>query len=482
MDARADYERLCREILEHDRRYYVENDPTVADVEYDRLFARLRALEAEHPEWIVPWSPTQRVGALPVSAFPKVVRAVPMLSLDNTYDENELTAFYERLVRGLGGARPALVVEPKIDGIGIELKYDAGEFVLGATRGDGTIGEDVTQNLRTIRALPLKLTRPVSVEVRGEVYMERAGFEKINAERVRAGEEPWKNPRNSTGGSLKLLDPREAARRPMKLLTYEVVGDGPAKTHFELLAWMKQLGLPVSTEIARVETLPELLSAVEGWADRRMELPFAVDGVVIKVDEIAQRRELGATSRAPRWAIAYKFPAEQATTRLLQVDWNVGRTGAITPLGHFDPVELGGTTVKRASFFNANQIRRLDVAVGDRVLIEKAGEIIPYVITVMERAHNRRPIEVPANCPSCGTPLVREEEQVALYCPNTFGCPVQKARSIEFFSQRDAMNIEHLGPSLVAQLVERGLIGDVADLYDLTAEQLVELERVGPKS
>ncbi|HEY7956067.1 MAG TPA: NAD-dependent DNA ligase LigA, partial [Polyangia bacterium] len=195
MDARADYERLCREILEHDRRYYVENDPTVADVEYDRLFARLRALEAEHPEWIVPWSPTQRVGALPVSAFPKVVRAVPMLSLDNTYDENELTAFYERLVRGLGGARPALVVEPKIDGIGIELKYDAGEFVLGATRGDGTIGEDVTQNLRTIRALPLKLTRPVSVEVRGEVYMERAGFEKINAERVRAGEEPWKNPR-----------------------------------------------------------------------------------------------------------------------------------------------------------------------------------------------------------------------------------------------------------------------------------------------
>jgi DNA ligase (NAD+) len=479
---REDYQRLAREILEHDRRYYVENDPSVADVEYDRLFARLRELESAHPEWIVEWSPTRRVGHAPLSAFPKVTRERPMLSLDNTYDEAELTAFHQRVVRGLGGGEPAYVVEPKIDGISIELTYERGEFRLGATRGDGLVGEDVTANLRTIRALPLHLTQPISILVRGEVYMDRAAFEKLNAERVKAGEDPWKNPRNSTGGSLKLLDSREAARRPMKLLTYEVVGDGPAKTHFELLAWMKSLGLPVSIDIARVEGLPSLIEAVEGWASRKMTLPYAVDGVVIKVDSIGQRRELGATARAPRWAIAYKFPAEQATTRLREVEWNVGRTGAITPLGHFDPVELAGTTVKRASFFNSNQIKRLDVAVGDRVLIEKAGEIIPYVITVVERGADRVPVVEPARCPSCDTALVRLEGQVALYCPNTFGCPVQRARSIEFFCKRDAMNMENLGEKLVAQLVEKGLVADVADLYDLTVEKLVELERMGPKS
>jgi DNA ligase (NAD+) len=479
---RTAYQQLCRDLLEHDRRYYVDNDPVIADAEYDALLRRLYAVEEAHPDWIVPWSPSRRVGHTPLSAFPKVERAVPMLSLDNTYDEAELRAFHERVVRGLGGVEPAYVVEPKIDGIGIELTFVDGQFRLGATRGDGTIGEDVTANLRTIRALPLVLGDPVSVLVRGEVYMERAAFERLNAERVARGEEPWKNPRNSTGGSLKLLDPREAARRPMRLLTYEVVGDGPAKTHFELLDWMKRLGLPVSPDVARVSSLAELLAAVESWAARKRQLPYAVDGVVIKVDRIAERRELGATARAPRWAIAYKFAAEQATTRLVELEVNVGRTGAITPLGHFDPVELGGTTVRRASFFNWNQIRRLDVAVGDRVLIEKAGEIIPYVITVVERGPDRTAIVEPRHCPSCNSVLVREEGQVALMCPNTFGCPVQRARSIEFFCKRDAMNIENLGPALVGQLVETGLVKDVADLYDLTVEKLVELERIGQKS
>jgi DNA ligase (NAD+) len=482
MDTKEGYEALAREILEHDRRYYVENDPTIADVEYDRLYRRLRDLEAAHPDWVVPWSPTRRVGHEPVSDFPKVTRAVPMLSLDNTYDEAELTAFHERVVRGLEGREPAYVVEPKIDGISIELRYVDGEFVQGATRGDGVTGEDVTQNLRTIRALPLRLTKPVTVDVRGEVYMDRAAFERVNAERVKAGEEPWKNPRNSTGGSLKLQDPREAARRPMKLLTYEVVGDGPAKTHFQLLDWMRELGLPVSTDVERVEGLPKLIEAVNRWAERKMTLPYAVDGVVIKVDSIGQRRELGATARAPRWAIAYKFPAEQATTKLINVEWNVGRTGAITPLGFFEPVELAGTTVKRASFFNANQIARLDVAINDRVLIEKAGEIIPYVITVVERGADRRPVIEPTHCPSCGTALVREEGLVALMCPNRFGCPVQRARSIEFFAHRDSMNIENLGPALVTQLVDKGLVEDVADLYTLTVEQLMGLERMGKKS
>ncbi|HWE26452.1 MAG TPA: NAD-dependent DNA ligase LigA [Polyangia bacterium] len=481
----ADYEALARTIQEHDRRYYVDNNPTIADAEYDALYKELQAAEAAHPEWVVDWSPTRRVGSDLSSGFPKIERKVPMLSLDNTYDEAELTAFHERVVRGLHGETPAYVIEPKIDGVSIELKYAAGKFLLGATRGDGVVGEDVTPNLRTIHALPLMLAEPVTCDVRGEVYQERAAFAKLNAERVAAGEEPWKNPRNATAGALKLLDPRESARRPMKLLTYEVVGDERGRTHFELLAWMKSLGLPVSSDVARVTSLPELLAYVAGWQHgKRLELPYATDGLVIKVDSIPQRRLLGTTNRAPRWAIAYKFPAEQATSKLLSIEHNVGRTGAITPLGHFEPVELSGTTVKRASFFNYNQIKRLDVAVGDRVLLEKAGEIIPYVITVVERgpADVRVPVSEPTVCPSCGTPLVREEGQVALLCPNTFGCPVQRARSIEFFCKRDAMNMENFGPSLVTQLVDTGLIADVADLFDLTADKLVELERMGQKS
>jgi DNA ligase (NAD+) len=480
---REDYEALAREIQAHDRRYYVDNDPSIADVEYDKLYKKLQAAEAEHPEWIVDWSPTRRVGSDLSSGFPKIERKVPMLSLDNTYDEAELTAFHERVVKGLHGETPAYVIEPKIDGVSIELKYADGKFMLGATRGDGVVGEDVTPNLRTIRALPLILAEPVTCDVRGEVYMERATFEKLNAERLAAGEELLKNPRNSTAGALKLLDPRESARRPMKLLTYEVVGEAHGRTHFELLAWMKSLGLPVSGDVARVTSLTELIAYVESWQHgKRLALPYATDGLVIKVDAIPQRRLLGATNRAPRWAIAYKFPAEQATSKLIAVEHNVGRTGAITPLGHFEPVELSGTTVKRASFFNYNQIKRLDVAVGDRVLLEKAGEIIPYVITVVERGADRVPVVEPTECPSCGTPLVRAEGQVALLCPNTFGCPEQRARSIEFFCKRDAMNMENFGPSLVGQLVEKGLVADVADLFDLTAEKLIGLERMGEKS
>ncbi len=480
---RSDYEALAREIVAHDRRYYVDSSPSIADVEYDQLYKKLQAAEAEHPEWIVDWSPTKRVGSDLSTGFPKIERKIPMLSLDNTYDEAELTAFHERVLRGLDGEAPAYVIEPKIDGVSIELKYADGKFLLGATRGDGVVGEDVTPNLRTIRALPLVLAEPVTCDVRGEVYMERATFARLNAERVAAGEEPWKNPRNSTAGALKLLDPRESARRPMKLLTYEVVGDARGRTHFELLAWMKSLGLPVSGDVARVTSLAELLAYVQGWQHgKRLELPYATDGLVIKVDAIPQRRLLGATNRAPRWAIAYKFPAEQATSKLLSIEHNVGRTGAITPLGHFEPVELSGTTVKRASFFNYNQIKRLDVAVGDRVLLEKAGEIIPYVITVVERGADRVPVVEPTVCPSCGTALVREEGLVVLVCPNSFGCPEQRARSIEFFCKRDAMNMENFGPSLVSQLVDTGLVADVADLFDLTAEKLIGLERMGDKS
>jgi DNA ligase (NAD+) len=485
LHSRDEYLERLADLLEHDRRYYVESAPVISDQEYDRRYREVVEAEAAHPEWRVDWSPTQRVGHVPISAFAKVTRSVPMLSLDNTYSPEELRAFHERVVRGLDGAAPAYVVEPKIDGIGIELTYEDGRFVRGATRGDGITGEDVTQNLRTLRGLPLRLQRPITVDVRGEVFMDRAAFERVNAARVAAGEEPWKNPRNATGGGLKLLDPRLAAKRPMRLFTYEVVlsqGAPPASTHFELLAWMTSLGLPVSRDVSRVEGYEALEQAVHAWEQRRLTLPFAVDGVVVKVDELAQRRYLGATNRAPRWAIAYKFPAEQATTTLVELEVNVGRTGAVTPLGHFTPVELAGTTVKRASFFNWNQIRRLDVAVGDQVLIEKAGEIIPYVITVTERGKDRRPIEEPTECPSCRTPLVRDEGEVVLRCPNGFGCPEQRVRAIEFFGNRDAMNLENVGPKLVEQLVQAGLVQDVSDLFSLTVEQLEGLERMGKKS
>jgi DNA ligase (NAD+) len=478
-----EYEALAREIQAHDRHYYVENSPTIADAEYDKLFARLRNVEAEHPEWIVDWSPSKRVGSDLTSTFPKIVRKVPMLSLDNTYDEAELTAFHERVLKGLDGEKPAYVIEPKIDGVSIELKYEAGEFKLGATRGDGVIGEDVSANLKTIHALPLILGEPITVDVRGEVYMETTVFAKLNAERVAAGEEPWKNPRNFTAGTLKTQDSRVVAKRPMRLFTYEVVGEQHGRTHFELLSWMKSLGLPVSPDVARVETLEELIAYVKTWSTgKKLELPYATDGLVIKVDAQAQRRLLGTTARAPRWAIAFKFPAEQATSRILKVEPNVGRTGAITPLASFEPVELSGTTVRNASLFNYDQVKRLDVAVNDRVLIEKAGEIIPYIIAVVERPENREPVAVPTQCPSCATALVREEGLVRLQCPNTFDCPVQRARSIEFFCKRDAMNMENLGPALVTQLVATGLVKDVADLFDLTIEKLIDLERMGQKS
>ena len=480
---REHYLELARTIQAHDRRYYVDNNPSIADAEYDQLFARLRAVESEHPDWVVDWSPSKRVGSDLTSSFPKIERKVPMLSLDNTYDAAELTAFHERVVKGLDGETPAYVIEPKIDGVSIELKYDKGQFLLGATRGDGVIGEDVTPNLRTIHALPLMLAEPITVDVRGEVYMETAVFARLNAERVAAGEEPWKNPRNFTAGTIKLQDSRETARRPLRLFTYEVVGETSGRNHFELLTWMRSLGLPVSPDVKRLTSLEELLAYVAAWpTGKKLELPYATDGLVIKVDSLSQRRLLGATARAPRWAIAYKFPAEQATSRILKVEPNVGRTGAITPLASFDPVELSGTTVKNASLFNYDQIKRLDLAVGDRVLIEKAGEIIPYIIAVVERPDDRKPIAVPAECPSCATPLVREEGLVRLQCPNTFGCPVQRARSIEFFCKRDAMNMENLGPALVTQLVETGLVKDVADLFDLTVDKLVDLERMGQKS
>jgi DNA ligase (NAD+) len=487
------YRALVAELNEHDRRYYVDNAPIISDADYDRLYRELREAEAAHPEWLLPESPTQRVAPAPLSAFPKIVREVPMLSLDNTYSAEELQAFVDRVVRGLHDEHPGFVVEPKIDGISVELTYQVGRFVLGATRGDGRVGEDVTSNLKTIRSLPRVLTRPVDVVVRGEVFMHKADFVAINNERQAAGEDVWKNPRNATGGGLKLLDPREAARRPMKVLLYELLdGERHCARHWESLQLLRELGFPTAPEAAVVEA-SELGAAVAAWAERKRSLPYEVDGLVIKVDAFAQRRLLGVTAKFPRWAIAFKFPADRAETVVRDIEINVGRTGAVTPVAILDPVELSGTTVKRASLFNWDEVARLDVKIGDRVVVEKAGEIIPQVVEVLTSARtgNERGVAVPGTCPSCEAALVRNEGEVALRCVNR-ACPEQRWRMVQFFAHRGAMNIEGIGEVLAQELVKKGLVSDPADIFDLTVARLapdksapaetVRVERMARKS
>jgi len=476
---------LLAEIEEHDRRYHLEARPIISDAEYDALVAEVRSLESQQPELVVAWSPTQRVGMKPVSDFPKVVRAVPMLSLDNTYDEAELTKFHERVLRGLGGEEPTYVVEPKIDGIGIEVTYAKGVYQLGATRGDGRTGDDITPNLKTIRRLPVRLAEPASLTARGEAFLELAGFERMNDERVLAGEEPFMNPRNACAGTLKQKDPSKVAGRPLNLLFYEIVdGDLLAESHSASLAWLRKLGFPVSPDIATVRGLDPLLEKVRGWdarvrgGDRRFgePLPYDADGLVIKVDNYAQRRELGATAKFPRWAIAYKFPARQVTTLIRGIIPTVGRTGVVTPTADLEPVILSGTKVKRAGLHNYDQVKRLGLRPGDRVLVEKAGEIIPQVLSVTEPSE-QPPFEPPTVCPSCGHPLVRYEGEVALRCPNRVECKDQLMWFVGFFCGRGQMNVAGIGLLRAWQLIEAGLIKDVADVFTLTAEELVKLER-----
>ena len=485
----ASYLALVDELTEHDRRYYVEAAPTISDVEYDRLLTQLRAVESEHPDWVVPWSPTQRVGHTPVSSFPKVVRAVPMLSLDNSYSEDDLREFYARVLRGLGiaedapaEARPVFSIEPKIDGFGIELTFKAGMFALGTTRGDGTTGEDVTPNLRTVHGVALRLREPIDIVVRGEVYITKHDFVAINQAREELGEDTFKNPRNLAAGSIKQLDTREVAKRPMRTMLYEVVdGERYAPSHLASLELIRRLGLPVSPHNDRARTWDDLHAKVQAWLVRRDELPYEVDGLVVKVDAFAQRFELGTTSKAPRWAIAYKFPARQVTTRVRELELNVGRTGAITPVAILEPVDLSGTTVSRVSLHNFDQVGRLGIGAGDRVLIEKAGEIIPQVLAVTEPSTEPR-FAAPVVCPVCATTLVREPGKVVLLCPNHIACPAQRHAAIEFFAGRSQMNIDGLGEKIVTQVIEAGLVHDLADLFDLQTEQLERLDRFGKTS
>ncbi|MBA3452195.1 MAG: NAD-dependent DNA ligase LigA, partial [Deltaproteobacteria bacterium] len=483
MSDRDAYLKLVDELTEHDRRYYVDANPTISDVEYDKLAKALVEIEAKHPEWIVAWSPTQRVGHAVASEFPKVTRPVAMLSLDNSYDLEDLRAFYDRVVKGLDGDTVVFSIEPKIDGFGIELTYDKqGLLVLAATRGDGRIGEDVTANVRMVKGVPLRLREPTAIVVRGEIYITKAEFAAINQARAALGLELFKNPRNTAAGSIKQQDPQEVAKRPMRTILYEVVdGERYASGHLASLDLIKRLGIPVSAHNTAASSLDELIACVHSWEDRRDALPYELDGLVIKVDDFAQRTALGTTAKFPRWAIAFKFPARQVTTTLHDLEVNIGRTGTVTPVAILEPVDVSGTTVSRASVHNWDQVARLGLGKGDRVLIQKAGEIIPEILGVTEKGPG--PAFVPPTvCPFCQTALEREEGRVALMCPNRIGCPAQRLGAIEFFASRHQMNIDGLGEKVVVQLVEAGLVSDVADLFTLTELQLLSLERFGKLS
>jgi len=476
---------LSREIERHNHAYYVLDSPTISDREYDTVFRELLDLESAYPGLRTEASPSQRIGATPLSGFRKVRRDKKMMSLDNTYDLEEVEDFVRRVNETAGPeAAPTYIVEPKLDGASVELFYRDRVFVQGLTRGDGTTGEDVTANLRTVRSLPLSIDAGGEVTVRGEIFIHRADLEKINREREAEGLKLFANPRNAAAGSLRLLDSRQSAKRPLRIFLYELVSGGPGfNEHGKALAWMKEAKLPVHGMEKACSTLPEIKRALEHFEKRRFSFPFEIDGAVIKVNEYAHREELGSTARAPRWAVAYKFEAEQAETVLKRIDVQVGRTGVLTPVAILEPVHISGTTVSRASLHNADEVARKDPRPGDRVIIEKAGEIIPQVVRVVPADKERgESFAMPGTCPSCGARTVRIEDEVAVRCPNRQACPAQKKGAVVHYARRGAMEINHLGPSVVDQLVDNDLISDIGDLYALREDEVAGLEHFGEKS
>lgn len=493
-------ESLREQIRYHNYRYYVLDEPVISDAEYDALMRELRNLEAAHPELVTPDSPTQRVGAPPSEQFAKVQHAVPMLSLANAFDEAGIRAWYDRTLRMLGSDVPvAFVVEPKIDGLAVTLIYRDGVLVRGATRGDGETGEDVTANLRTIPSIPLRLRPfadgadattnlpaiPPLLEVRGEVYMRIADFVRLNEQLAASGEKVAANPRNAAAGSLRQKDPAVTARRPLRFFAYGVgqIEGVEVQTQWETLQYLRALGFPVNRDARRFERFEEALAYCREWMTRRDELEYEVDGVVVKIDSFAQQAELGVVGRDPRWAIAFKFPAREAVSRLLDIVVNVGRTGVITPNAVIEPVNIGGVTVRNASLHNADYIAERDIRIGDYVIVKRAGDVIPYIVgpVVARRDGSERVWQMPATCPACGTPLERAEGEVAYRCPNFGICPAQITRRIEHFVSRSAMDIAGVGEKQVQLFVERGWVKDVADLYLLTPEHFNGIEGYGPK-
>lgn len=479
-------EALRREIEFHNYRYYVLDSPVISDGEYDRLYRSLVELEAAYPEFASPDSPTRRVGGEPMDRFERVAHPAPILSLDNAFSSEDLRAWRERILRLLPpDTALSYTVEPKIDGLTVVLHYREGRFVLGATRGDGEIGEDITANLRTVRTLPLRIPItgdmpvPPYLVVRGEAYIAIADFERMNRRLAEAGEKTFANPRNAAAGTLRQLDPRVVASRPLNLWCYAIVaaeGETPT-SQWTVLEYLQALGFPVVHERARFDDFEEMVRYCESWESRRDTLPFEADGLVIKIDDLRIQEQLGVVGRAPRGAIALKFPAREATTRLLDIGVNVGRTGVLTPYAVLEPVELAGATIRKATLHNFDYIREKDIRIGDRILIKRSGDVIPYVVGPIPdmRDGSERPFEMPRQCPSCGGPVVQPTDEVAVYCLNP-ACPAQRVRRIEYWAGRGQMDIAGLGPRQAELLVREGLVHDVADLYRLRPEDLLRLE------
>ncbi|MDW6003426.1 NAD-dependent DNA ligase LigA [Vibrio mangrovi] len=475
----------------HSILYYVEDNPSIPDAEYDRLMRELIALEEAHPELISPDSPSQRVGGMPLDGFDTVQHEIPMLSLDNAFDDEELDSFSRRMNERLAGQQISLFCcEPKLDGLAVSLLYENGILVRAATRGDGTTGENITENVRTIRAIPLKLRGndwPARIEVRGEVFMPKAGFEALNEAAVKKGEKSFVNPRNAAAGSLRQLDSRITAQRPLSFYAYGIgviEGAELAASHYERLAQLKQWGLPMCPETRRVENLDMVKAYYQDILQRRENLAYEIDGVVIKVDDITLQEQLGFISKAPRWAIAYKFPAQEEMTRLNDVEFQVGRTGAITPVAKLEPVFVGGVTVSNATLHNADEIARLGVRVGDMVIIRRAGDVIPQIVSVVmeQRPDDSREIIFPSHCPICHSDVERVEGEAVTRCTGGLVCQAQRKEALKHFVSRKAMDVDGLGEKVIEQLVDKEMIKTPADLYRLTAGQLTILERMGPKS
>ncbi|MDL5054341.1 NAD-dependent DNA ligase LigA [Oscillatoria laete-virens NRMC-F 0139] len=493
---------LSGELDRHNHAYYVEAHPEISDQEYDRLYKELESLEQAFPQFASEDSPTRRVGGEPLKQFAQVRHRVPMLSLDNTYSQSEIIDFHNRISKLVPGDKIAYTVEPKIDGVAIVLHYEQGRLVYGATRGDGATGDDITVNLKTIHSIPLKLPAgaPELLDIRGEAFMSRAGFEKVNRVREEMGEPRFANPRNAAAGSLKLLDPKEVARRPMDAVLYGIddaqfAAGGTAGndlfqpqnalvSHSEAMALLRKLRFRTPEFFRVCATIEDVIAAIGELDKLRGSLPYDTDGAVVKVDSLRLREVMGSTAKAPRWAIAYKYAAEQAETIIRDITVQVGRTGACTPVAELDPVFLAGSTIRRATLHNEDEIRRKDVRVGDCVLIEKAGEVIPAVVSVVSAKRNgsQKEYTFPHHCPECSTPLVRPEGEAAWFCPNHSGCPAQIRGRLEHFASKGCMDIEGLGEAMVAQLVGAGLVRDAADIFTLKMEHLLPLERMAEKS
>lgn len=482
--------KLRDDLRQHNYRYHVLDDPTISDAEYDALMRELRRLEAEHPELVTPDSPTQRVGAPPAERFAKVQHPQAMLSLSNAFDRQDLLAWRDRVLRLLGSdTRIAYVVEPKIDGLAMAITYEQGRLVQAATRGDGYTGEDVTANVRTVKSVPLVLHHPGGsvprrIEVRGEIYMRIADFERLNEQQAANGDKVFANPRNGAAGSLRQLDSTITAGRPLRFFAYGIgpVDGATLNSQYETLEYLRDLGFPVNPDIRRLEDFEQVIAYCEEWMSRRDRLVYEADGVVIKVDGFGQQRELGVVAREPRWATAFKFPAREGTTTLLEIVVNVGRTGKLNPNAILEPFTIGGVTVANATLHNEDYIVSRDIRIGDRVTVKRAGDVIPQVVgpIVSARTGEERPWHMPETCPSCGTPVVRHPGEADYYCPNRL-CPEQIVRSMEHWVSQGAMDIVGMGERQARQFVEGGMIKDVADLYLLTEESFAGIEGYGPK-